>query len=754
MNAAHKILTVSYGTFSCTLEGFDDPFNTMKAIAEYFRDLAAEDRYFGAEPPQPDAAMLHKIAEREIQRRVEAKIQDNGVVLRARDAEAPPEAPALAPVLAPVEPVAETVAPVASAPEPEARLITASIGHSQIDKAPPPEAKPMPRMLAEDAASVAMASAAQRLQRLRAAQAAQVAAVSPVATAPVLDQTNTAHADLGDLAPAEVQAEPVAAFAPAEDIALIDRLTITEVAAEDLPPAPVTRPDDADVLAALRDTLSGAAFEPEALPAAEIAETALPLAAEPATPAAEPEEIDVLAALRETLAGAMAEPEALLAEAAAEPLADDLAATLDPQPEAARFDIHFLEDLPEDRAPEAEVEQTVLISKADADAEIAAALQAAAEAQAEEVLDLAETAPQETAAEVAEFEAEALAPIPAEPAFAEADFAEPNLPEAAAPEAAFEPAAPLTEEPMPSLVAQAEEAVAPLVAEKIQRARARVIKIRRLDPPAAPLAEAPAPTEAKAPEADAAALRQALTEAAPSRLPVTQNDEAAVERLIQKANTEFEEPQTKRRRSAIAHLKAAVLATVAERRAKGAPKPDDSLRQDPYRKDLDQVMRPASEKPAPLVLLPTLRIDQPAAAAPAPASVTPVRPRRVTQATALRPAFSPEEDELAAAEVANVFGAESAQSFQDFADGLGASNLQDLIEAAGAYLTLTKGQGGFTRPELFAQLTAAGSEPSREDGLRGFGRLLREGRLTRTDAGTYALTETSPMLAQAKRRAG
>lgn len=82
MVTSSKILTVTYGTFSCTLEGFDDPFTTLQKVAEYFRKLAAEDRYFGGTPQTPDTETLRRIAEANSPKPINAEVGEHGITLR------------------------------------------------------------------------------------------------------------------------------------------------------------------------------------------------------------------------------------------------------------------------------------------------------------------------------------------------------------------------------------------------------------------------------------------------------------------------------------------------------------------------------------------------------------------------------------------------------------------------------------------------------------------------------------------------
>ncbi len=780
MVGASKILTVSYGTFSCTLEGFDDPFSTMRSIAEYFRDLAADDRYFGAEPPTPDAEMLHRIAEREIQQRVEAKVSDGGVVLRqveAPDSATEPEAIAPAPVVeTPVD------------PEPMAEA------HESTEPAPVMEAPVAPAPV-EDA--VPGETIADKLSRIRAAVASGAAATAAAGAVAAADADD---GDEEDRSSAEDVTEPVAEAEDFEDDVESDIAEAFADVAEADTDAPY---DDVPEEMLAEEMLADAVAEDsEGLP-----ETAL--SEEPAAIADEGEAVADDATVED-------QPEDVADEAAAEDVEEEISSAA----EDAFGDEASAEeatDHPEDVAPL--MEQSAFADTVTEDSE-ADAFEQAADAAEDPAQD--EVAIEDTEEEALPAAAGALNDDEEDlddDAFEEAIDAPtamekivPLVPEDAAAEemqdddVLAEAAEPLR---LDDTVAVSDQTSTDDYAETLgETSLSEEDETELLNELAAigsedddidesfdedlgdfeddedddaMVAEAePAPeviegqidetedlvteeASGSAPDIDdaIAGAMAAHTDGRdrPSGADEAQGD-AAFDRILEETNSKLDESEGSRRRSAIAHLKAAVAATKADRLLKRMRVKEEAEQeeQSQYRDDLAQVVRPrrpenegtetSSERPkpiaesgSPLMLVSEQRVgEDDDDAEPSDG----IRPRRVTSRIEdFTPEAEQEDDD-------NLF--EPDESFAEFAEKMGATELPDLLEAAAAYSAFVEGQKHFSRPQLMKRVASfeANESFTREAGLRSFGQLLRQGKIQKLKRGQFTIREDSRFRPEAR----
>lgn len=782
-----KILTVSYGTFSCTLEGFDESFDTMKAIAEYFRDLAADDRYFGAEPPTPDADMLARIAEREIARRVEAHENEGKIVLRAGDA---PTLAGLAAAQAPQQQLAE--GPLVSKPHDQ---VKEPAGDNHAVSHPPEDMQHTTESVTESAK-------------------AEVAVVENAGSDHTMEGTSRAtDEDAGDIQNSGVQkpvetgtaGEPESAFQPdtaaevpaeaeveneAQKVAADDDLPETSVKppeAESIAAAVEDQPDvESDSVAAklrrIRSVVSHAKqdygdadYSEDEHAEDELAQDFIDATAADLDDALGQDEAADIAEEAQALLGQMPDDsddlDALLARFDDDTTEDATATTSDLSEMDLRSDsVDVAEDtlaqlladaMPaqddlQDRPEEAEGDDDGPLRLGPDSAVYTvdtADKNSAAENDVTEAVDVAEVAVDTPEAQPvlrarvvkmkrSEFEA-ALAE-----GYIEEDETETEtwnvFNEAARDEGD-------DSESAESGLSSEEEA-------ELQRELAEVEAELRMDATPEPDAKPQDIAEAQDTQSDQMAAAVHAQPQADNQ-PASEQDDSAprgrdkleheqappadVNRIFEKADTHLDEPESNQRRSVIRHLRAAVAATRAEKNA--GSDLDKNVDDTPYRSDLHEVVRPRrpqvsgtarstrpeDQRPAPLKLVAEQRVD-------AEAPRDPVRPRRIVSS---RTAPAPAQTADLAAD----------SCFADFAKQMGATCLPDLLEAAAAYLSDVEGRPQFSRPMLMGKLKEVSQDNfSREDGLRSFGQLLRDGKLQKLKGGRFAVTDETDFRDEAR----
>lgn len=228
--------------------------------------------------------------------------------------------------------------------------------------------------------------------------------------------------------------------------------------------------------------------------------------------------------------------------------------------------------------------------------------------------------------------------------------------------------------------------------------------------------------------------------------------EATLDKLIARANTDLADDDVRRRQAALAHMKAAAAATKADRDLAAVVGNEDAMR-DTYRQTLDQVAPDGGPRSATLVLVSEQRIDR-------------SEPKRSDAPLKLAPAILPAENIFRASDdeddatglnstgpQSNIFT--GMETFEDFADRLGASEQIELMEASAIYVAHIEKQPLFRRRQLIRHMSSLPDAlpMTREASVQIFNQLLGMGRFAEMEPGLFAVTDRSPLLAEALREA-